>query len=666
MNTIRNSISASIVMLAGLAAPIQAQDTTPFTKPTWWFGVAAGANGSQYLGTTQQLNDALTVPAAFRHGGGIGLFIAPSIEYRRPDSRWALQLQAGYDSRQGSWDQVTTPCNCPADLTTDLSYITIEPSLRFAPFRGDLHLYGGPRFAFNLTKSFTYELGINPDVPTQAATPDVTADFGNIESSLISMQVGLGYDMPLTSQHHQTQYMLTPFIAYMPQWGQTPRSVQTWEISTLRVGASLKFGRGARNSEPVATVTQAVAPARVAEVRTTFTVTSPRNVPTQRRVRETFPIRNYVFFDLGSTQIPSRYALLAKSETAEFNESRLDVLTPKRLTGRADRELNAYYNVLNIVGDRMNRYPSAKITLIGSSERGEGDARLMAESVKSYLTGVWSVNPSRIAVEGQRRPDLSSEQPGARLELEMLRQEDRRVTIESTSNDMLMVFQTGPQVPLRPIALAGVQEAPVDSYLTFDVTDATRAYTSWSLEFKDSSGKVVSTGPYTQNNVVMPGKAILGSTSNGIYQVTMIGQTRSGRTERKDTTLNMVLWTPPTNEEGLRYSILYGFDNSEAIGIYDTYLTDVVAPKIPVGATVVIHGHTDIIGDAANNQRLSLARANDVKRILQAALSRAGRSDVTINALGFGENESFSLFANEYPEERFYNRSVIIDVIPRH
>lgn len=664
MNTLRNSIAASLLVLAAFASPTQAQDT--FTKPTWWFGLSAAANGSQYLGTTQQLTNALLVPAAFRHGGGIGLFVAPSLEFRRPDSRWALQLQAGYDSRRGSWDQVTTPCNCPADLSTDLSYITVEPSVRFAPFRGDLHLYGGPRFAFNLTKSFTYELGINPAIPTQAGTPDVTDDFGDVENTLISMQVGLGYDMPLNSQEHRTQVMLTPFIAYMPQWGQTPRSIQTWEISSLRVGATLKFGRGSRNVIPVEAPRQAVAPMRVADVRTTFTASSPLNVPTQRRVRETFPIRNYVFFDLGSTRIPERYALLAKNETAEFNESRLDVLTPKRLTGRADRELNAYYNILNIVGDRMNRFPAAKITLIGSSERGQSDAIQMAESVKSYLTTVWSVPSSRIAVEGQGKPDLSSEQPGARLELELLRQEDRRVTIESTSNDMLMVFQTGPQVPLRPIALVGVQEAPIDSYLSFEVDDATRAYTSWSLEFKDAAGKVISTGPYTQNRVTMPGKAILGSTASGNYRVTMIGQTRTGRTERKDTTLTMVLWTPPTNEEGLRYSILYGFDNSEAIGIYNDYLTDEVAAKIPVGATVVIHGHTDIIGDAANNERLSLARANDVKRIIQAALTQAGRTDVTFKTLGFGENETFSMFANTYPEERFYNRSVVIDVIPRH
>ncbi len=663
MKTKINLITASILMLAGIAAPLQAQDV-PFTKPTWWFGVAAGANGNIYRGTTQQLNNDLTVPGAFFHGDGLGLFIAPLIEYRRPESRFGWMLQAGYDSRKGSWDQVLTPCDCPADLKTDLSYITVEPSLRFAPFKGNFHLYGGPRFAFNLTKSFTYELGINPAFPAQQPTADVVADFGDVDPMLISMQIAAGYDIPMTSQHKQTQWVLTPFVSYMPQWGQTPRTVNTWEITTIRVGAALKFGRGTRNRSEQVAAPQAV-PVVVADMRTTFTVTSPRNVPTQRRVRETFPIRNYVFFDLGSTQIPDRYELLTKSETAEFNESRLDVLTPKRLTGRASRELNAYYNVLNIVGDRMNRYPNANINLIGSSERGEADAKLMAESVKTYLTSVWSVTPSRITVRGQRRPDLPSEQPGARLELELLRQEDRRVTIESTSSEMLMVFQTGPQVPLKPIALVGVQEAPIDSYLTFDVNDAARAYTSWSLEFKDSAGKVISTGPYTQNRVTMPGKAILGATASGNYLVTMVGQTRSGRTERKDTTLNMVLWTPPTDEEGQRFSILYGFDNSEAIGIYDDYLTNVVMPKIPVGATVIVHGHTDIIGNAANNERLSLARANNVKRILQTALAKAGRTDVTINALGFGENEEFALFANTHPEERFYNRSVIIDIIPR-
>jgi hypothetical protein len=54
----------------------------------------------------------------------LGLFIAPLLEYRPADSRWGVMLQAGYDSRKGDFDQVITACDCPADLSTDLSYIT--------------------------------------------------------------------------------------------------------------------------------------------------------------------------------------------------------------------------------------------------------------------------------------------------------------------------------------------------------------------------------------------------------------------------------------------------------------------------------------------------------------------------------------------------------------
>jgi len=114
----------------------------------------------------------------------------------------------------------------------------------------------------------------------------------------------------------------------------------------------------------------------------------------------------------------------------------------------------------------------------------------------------------------------------------------------------------------------------------------------------------------------------------------------------------------------MRFSVLYEFNNSKAIAVYEKYLTEVVIPKIPNGGTVIIHGHTDVIGGEENNLKLSLARANDVKGILDNGLAKAGRSDVKFEIHGFGEDESLAPFNNKYPEERFYNRSVIIDIIP--
>jgi outer membrane protein OmpA-like peptidoglycan-associated protein len=61
---------------------------------------------------------------------------------------------------------------------------------------------------------------------------------------------------------------------------------------------------------------------------------------------------------------------------------------------------------------------------------------------------------------------------------------------------------------------------------------------------------------------------------------------------------------------------------------------------------------------------LSLARANDVKSILADALTKSGNKNVQFEVLGFGEDESVSPFANKLPEQRFYNRTVIIDIVP--
>jgi outer membrane protein OmpA-like peptidoglycan-associated protein len=146
----------------------------------------------------------------------------------------------------------------------------------------------------------------------------------------------------------------------------------------------------------------------------------------------------------------------------------------------------------------------------------------------------------------------------------------------------------------------------------------------------------------------------------------MTGKTKAGKTVTKEAAVDIALWTPPTNEEGMRFSVIYEFNESKAISIYEKYLNDIVIPKIPQNGMVIIHGHTDIIGEDSYNQKLSMARANNVKSILESGLQRAGRSDVKFQTSGSGEDESLSPFANKYPEERFYNRTVIIDIIPRN
>ncbi len=656
LNQTLKSLAIAALIFTGIQAPLQAQEVE-YSKPSWYFGLAGGANFNFYDGSTQQLNAAFTPPTTFHKGTGIGLFLAPSIEYYKPDTRFGFILQAGLDSRKGDFDQQLTDCNCPADLSTDLSYITVEPSLRFAPTKGNFYLYGGPRFAFNQNKEFTYQQGINPAFPNQVAPADVKGDFNDVEKTIISAQIGMGYDMQLSKSTSKTQLVLSPFVAFHPYFGQNPRSIETWNLTTVRAGAVLKIGSGHRiTPEEVVVIIPEVG----------FVVNSPINVPGEVRITETFPLRNYIYFDENSTDISKRYVLLNKDQVNDFKEDQVEVFAPNTaVAGRSQREMNVYYNILNILGDRLGKNPTSTITLVGSSQNNPAEGKLMAESVQKYLVDVFAIDATRIAIEGRSKPKVAEEQKGGTRELVLLREGDRRVSVESNSPDMLMEFQTGPDAPLKPVQINAAQVAPITSYVTFKVDGADEAFSSWQMEITDKDGVVQHYGPYTQEEVSMPGTNILGTNSTGDYKVKMIGTNKTGEIVTKESNVQIVAWTPSKVEEGLRFSIIYEFDNANAIAMYNKYLSEVVAPKIPANAKVIIHGHTDVIGEEAYNQTLSEKRANDVKITLENSVTKLGTTGVTFEMSGMGENEDAAPFGNKLPEERSYNRTVIIDIVPQ-
>ena len=249
--SIFKSIFKSGVLMVLISAGIFSTAQAQYKQASWWFGVAGGANYNMYTGSTQRLNAGLTVPTAFHEGNGVGLFMGPVIEYHKANTVFGFMLQAGYDGRRAEYETVTTPCNCPADLTTNLSYITVEPSLRVAPFKSGFYLYAGPRVGFNMNKEFKYKLGTNPAIPGQPENADVKGDFENVKSTIFSGQVGMGYDIWISSKTRQSQVILSPFVAYQPYFGQSPRTVETWSLSTIRAGLALKFGSGRKNETPV-------------------------------------------------------------------------------------------------------------------------------------------------------------------------------------------------------------------------------------------------------------------------------------------------------------------------------------------------------------------------------------------------------------------------------
>lgn len=542
-------------------------------QPVWWFGESGAANFNYYRGTTQMLDQNLTVPTAFHKGYGVRPYASLFTEYR-PNKVLGGMLNIAYDNRGGKFDGVLAPCNCAATLSSNISYITIEPSLRLAPFSSAFYLFAGPTLSFNITKAFTY---------TQQKQADTRSDWSNINKSVFSAQAGAGIDFPLSSRTSSTQMALSPFVSFQTDLGQEPRSAGSWSLYTFRAGVALKFGIARKPTPtavpaavpPVALTEAATIPENIPEKEVQLSVQAPVPVPFHRKVKETFPLLNSVFFDMGSTQIPDRYVLLNETQAISFKEAQLQQSQPDNLNnGRSSRQLAVYHNILNILGDRMRANQESFITLTGASDKNPAEGKMLAEKIKGYLVTVFGIKESRISTEGRDKPLIPSEQPGATKQLALLREGDRRVDITSGSPALLMQVGGNTSEFLKPVQLDDPQQ------------------------------------------------------------------------------------------EGLRYSILFDFDRSKSIDAYETFLTNVVAPLISDSGMVIIHGHTDIIGDENYNRSLSHDRAMGAQKIIERALSKAGRKGVRFETYGFGEDTTMAPFENNLTEERFYNRTVIIDIIP--
>ena len=623
-------------------------------QPVWWFGESGAANINKYRGTTQMLNSSLTVPTAFHKGDGVKPYLSLLTEYR-PNKVWGGMLNIAYDNRGGKFDGVMAPCNCAAELSTNISYVTVEPSLRIAPFANAFYIFAGPTLSFNVSKAFTY---------TQEKQTDTRGDWSNIHKTVFSGQAGAGIDIPISARTSPTQMTVSPFVSFLTDFGHEPRTIESWSFYTVRAGIALKFGTSRKpipaktTAEPVTTIPV------IQEKDVQFSVRAPKVVPLSRQVKETFPLINSIFFNQESTEIPARYILLNKTQASSFKEAQLQQDQPDNLNnGRSVRQLAVYHNLLNIMGDRMRSNSQSTITLIGASGKNPTEGKIIAENIKQYLVTVFGIEGSRISIDGRDKPAISSEQPGATNDLALLREEDRRVDIMSTSPELLMQIGGSSSPFLKPVEITSTEADPLDSYVLFNTDGAAESLKSWSVEVTDEQGNMQHYGPYTQDQAAVSGKTILGDSQQGNYKIMMRGQTKNGNSIQKESSVSLMKMDDP-KQEGLRYSILFNFDKSKSIASYQNFLTDIVTPLVAENGTVIIHGHTDIIGNEEYNHTLSHERATGAQQIIAQALTKAVTKDVSFESNGFGKDSGMAPFGNTLPEERFYNRTVIIDIIP--
>jgi len=630
------------------------------------FGIKAGVNlenisglaaGDNAVGSITNESTSITL------GFHAGVFANISLS-----DHWALVPEVLWTTAgaQRTFTQTINGNTYTAVGPFSLSYLQIPVFLNYKLGSG-FYIEGGPYIAFLV--------GANSSVPTfndqgQATTIVSSSDTYNNKMDF-GVGLGLGYRMcnGLGINLRYNQGLNTVYLANR----QGNQAVITNEAAygkngVAQVSISYLFGCSSCTPKAVAYVEPPAPPAPVAAIAPVaapdvqFSVLAPNTIPIQHVVIETLPLSDYVFFDAGSTDIPSRYTLLTQAQASSFAEVQLKDCQKDPGT-RSSRQMKVYYNVLNIVGDRMRNAPTSTIKLMGSSAgKGVDIATANANSVKNYLVNNFGINPSRITVEGRNQPGNPSELVGNKTDLNLTSAEDNRVHIVSTSTDLMVEVVGNSALCLKPVQVVANDGISTDNTpVSVTVAGASDVLKTWSVVVTDSLGNVQNFGPYTGNTESLSGETILGSNNSGTYTMVLTGQTNNGGTITKQSTFSLVREAQPTYPEQSA-SILFQFDKSVTIATFKNFLINTVAPLIPANSTVVISGHTDIIGSDDYNMNLSKERAKAAQTVLEGAMTSAGTTGVTYNTDGYGKNDM--QFANTLPEERFYNRTVMIDIIP--
>lgn len=580
-------------------------------------------------------------------GYGAGFYGGLFGEYDSGDW-WGLQLRANYDSRF-----VTAIDNSDRQYDMHADYVTIEPLFQLRDvFHDDLYLQAGPVVAFNVRNDLDYyENSSGPLTDSREIPATRQTTYG--------VQGGLAYDIELDPSNDGQAWVFSPFIE--GSWLVNQREDElpgrneddwddTWSTPTLRAG--IQFS--SLFTEPAAIDFGEV---EIDDLETmSLSVNTPyKGVVKARYVEEDFPLATAVFFEEDNDNIPSRYDLLSKSQAATFTEDK--IIAPRELGTHTIEEINnhqmdVYHNIINIFADRMRENPEVSVTLVGGAPI-EGDGIVLARSVRDYLVNTFGINSSRVKTQGRViPPESSGTDRTPKEDWPLVNDENRKVEF---------VF-SNPYIE-SPVVLTRMIQSPIDHDVVFSLGNE-ETVNSWNI-YIEGSGKTLSYGPFYGKSVRVDPNVLLSGEDDGFYRAKAVVNTPDGRTvsEEKSFTLQREVMDD-TEIMGERYSLLFDYDENDPEHIpFEEFLLTEVIPEIDENERVIVHGHTDVIGLADYNYELSLERAKTVKSIINRELQKKN-VDAQVDAVGFGESDMRVTFDNSLPEGRYYNRNVIIEIIP--
>ncbi len=353
-------------------------------------------------------------------------------------------------------------------------------------------------------------------------------------------------------------------------------------------------------------------------------------------VTQTYPLLPYIFFDSASVDIPIKFVDKTNYKGEEY--------LPKN-------NISIYYQLLNIIGDRLSKDTSNTLIIKGVTDGREVIdstdkielARNRAMSVKNYLIQRWNINPKQIITKYQQLPDKISS-----TEYSEGYAENRRVELLSNNQSLF-----------RPVIHEQYSEVLLkskDLYFELEIENSDAAknievelYNGKNLIYSNSSNKVQSKFIHYISDV----SSLL--SSYGQYSIRVL--TRDRLSNIYDTTFVLPVTLKQNDFELARLNlIVFDFDSDKINETNQEYLDSFLSSQISNNAEIDITGSTDLLGGYEYNQELSQRRADAVRKIVQKYTTESQIK----SCLGLGsDNIKFDI---KTPEGRFYCRTVLIEV----
>jgi len=353
---------------------------------------------------------------------------------------------------------------------------------------------------------------------------------------------------------------------------------------------------------------------------------------------EGFPLLPHVFFIEGSTMLSQTDVhQLTPEKAAQFNEEQLPRNT-----------LEIYKDMLNIIGSRMQRYPSAAITITGTKNTINTDkttpnlSRDRAETVRTYLQNAWSIAPERINIAAQNLPSNAANNTADDGQVE-----NRRAEISSNEPELL-----------KPVILREIARSATPPYIELQpkvVSDS--GIKTWNMRVAQDGEELRayqgSGLPTTQRWDILekPQPMVESPVSVTLEAVDALGIKKS-----VDTTITVRQLTIRKKRDELhddkkieRFSLIVFDYNSATLSKLNKQILEDVKRRIQPNSIVTIAGYADRTGEQGYNLDLASRRCVEVQKFLNVP---AG--NVTLMPKGSSE----LIYDNTTPQGRSYSRTV--------